>query len=116
MKTQKEYLQRARASVGPKKRRSATRARPQFALGSVFLADCPGDFRSQGSFLRLWQIDAVLSEFRRPLGEPAPALGSFFRRGGGTQRPSTEHGFIDLTSILRIQCRRRDNDLLARIS
>ena|ERR1700676_1607323 len=86
MKTQKEYLQRARASVGPKKRRSATRARPQFALGSVFLADCPGDFRSQGSFLRLWQIDAVLSEFRRPLGEPAPALGSFFRRGGGTQR------------------------------
>ena len=29
--------------------------------------------------LRLRQVDPILVEFRRPLGEPAPALGLFFR-------------------------------------
>jgi len=48
--------------------------------------------RALGLFpLRLRQVDAVLEEFGRPLGEPAPALGSFFRRRGEALSVTLSH-------------------------
>src|SRR5882757_7944192 len=37
--------------------------------------------------LRLWQVDSVFAKLCRPLGEPASALGSFFRRRGLIDNP-----------------------------